>query len=84
MVTYPGYERVVILDVPAKVRSQQIFYNKQRAEYSIERTCREVGQSHLAPLLETDREALDALLEHEKRVFDAQDRLDDEGKEAGR
>ena len=82
--TYPSYERVKILDVYAKIHSQQIYYHKGRAEYSIERTHGEEcnSQSHRAPLLETEQKAFEAMLALEKADYDAQDGHNSDGKEA--
>ena len=82
--SYPGYEPVKILDTFAKIHGQQVYHHKGRDEYSIKRIHLEDDQSHLAPLTEIEQEIWDELLAFEKCVYDAQDRQDDESKEAGR
>ena len=77
---YPGYEPVKILDTFAKIRGQQIYYHKGRDEYSIKRTRRH--HRYLASLMQREMVQLDGMRELEQASFDAQDRHDDEGKEA--
>ena len=76
---YPGYEPVMILDVYAKIAGRQVYYNKVREEYAIER-----DHSHLVSLTGEEIIHLAGQFELEKCVRDAQDRHDDDGKEAGR
>jgi len=82
--SYPGYEPVKILDAFAKIHGQQVYYHKGRDEHSIERYHAEDDQSHLAPFTQAEWKVFNELLEFEKCVRDAQDRHDDDGKEAGR
>jgi len=79
MSSYPGYEPVKILDTFAKIHSQQVYHHKGRDEYSIER-----DHTYLSSLNEEEQAIFDELLRLEKCVRDAQDRHDDDGKEAGR
>ena len=79
---YPGYEPVKILDTFAKIYDQQVYHHASKDEYSIERTYGRL--SSLVPLLEIEQKILNELLAFEKCVYDAQDRQDDESKEAGR
>ena len=76
---YPGYEPVKILDTFAKIRGQQIYYHKGRDEYAIERDHR-----YLVEMTLTEGVQVQGMRELEQSSFDAQDRHDDEGKEARR
>ena len=77
--TYPGYKRLMILDTFAKITGRQVYYHKGRDEYSIER-----DHSYLVQLTATEVVHLAGQFELEVVHRDAQDRHDDDGKEAGR
>ena len=76
---YPGYKPVKILDTFAKIGGQQIYYHAGRYQYSIER-----DHSYLVALTREESLQLVGMRELEQAFFDAQDRHDDDGKEAGR
>ena len=76
---YPGYKPVKILDTFAKVAGRQVYYNQVRCEYSIER-----DHSYLVALTDMECVHLAGQFELEAVHRDAQDRHDDDSKEAGR
>ena len=77
--SYPGYERLMILDTFAKIAGRQVYYHKGRDEYSIER-----DHNCLVQLTATEVVHLAGQFELEAVHHDVQDRLDDLGKEAER
>jgi len=75
----PEYKPVKILDTLAKISGQQIYYHKGREEYAVER-----DHGVLVALEAYERALFCGMRELEQASFEAQDRMDDEGKEAGR